>query len=142
MQCQIARSRLQDFLEGMLPSRQAVELRQHLASCRKCQAEYESWQSLWTELTGLAPSAEAPDLMLRILPRLGRHSCLPRGLVALFALASLGTFGGLLSWADGIETKQDLLSALLWTIAGVTCAVSIWLYVEHSHRGICDVNRT
>ncbi len=134
MQCQIARSRLQDLLEGRLPDHQALDLRQHLTSCRGCQAEYESWRSLWTALTDLAPSAAAPDLMLRILPRLGRHSYLPRGLVALFALASLGTFGGLLSWADGIETKQDLLSALLWTIAGVACAVSIWLYVGRSHQ--------
>ena len=141
MQCQVARSRLQDLLEGRLPDHQALDLRQHLASCRRCQAEYESWQNLWTALTDLAPSAMAPDLILRILPRLGRQSCLPRGLVALFALASLGTFGGLLSWADGLETKQDLLSALLWTIAGVTCAVSIWLFVGRPHRGICDVDR-
>ena len=141
MQCQIARPRLQDLIEGRLPEHQTTDLRQHLAACRKCQAEYESWQNLWAALTGLAPSATVPDLMLRILPRLGRHGNLPRGLVALFALASLGTFGGSLSWADGLEAKQDLLSALLWTIAGVTCAVSVWLFVEHSHRGICDVNR-
>lgn len=141
MQCQIARSRLQDLIEGRLPDHQAADLQQHLAACRNCLAEYESWQNLWTALRGLALSATAPDLMLRILPRLGRYSNLPRGLVALFTLASMGTFGGLLSWAEGLETKQDLLSAVLWTIAGVTCAVSIWLYVGHSHRDICDVNR-
>lgn len=135
MHCHVARAQLQDLLEEKLPAHTVTELRLHLASCRSCQAELESWQELWSDLSGHAPCKNAPNLELRIMPALNPVPDLPKGLVFLFALASLGTMTGLLAWAEGLEPKQDLLSAFLWTVAGVVFVISIWLAVERSHQG-------
>ena len=134
MRCDLVRANLQDLMEKRLPAPKAAEIRLHLATCGDCAAELESWQNLWSSLAGLAPCRTAPDLAHGILADLGQASDLPRGLVLLFTLASLGTFGGLSVWVEGLQIERSLVSACFWAIAGAVSVLSIWFAVERSHQ--------
>lgn len=85
-------------------------------------------------LDGLAPAPAVPDLEAAILGSLEQDLALPKGLILLFALASLGTLWCLLAMAEGLAPVSEILSALFWTIAGAAGVLSVWFAVERSQE--------
>lgn len=134
MQCEMIGDRLQDLLEGRLPPELSAEVRSHLDTCPACQADLMSWRDLWSALDGLAPCRIPPNLELRIVPALGTQPVLPRGLIAMFVLAGMGTLAGLTGWIDELGFGADLLSALLWTAAGAAAVGLVGLVMEERLR--------
>lgn len=129
MLCQEIRARLQDLIEDRLPDEAARAIRSHLDSCHPCHREYQDWLELWRGLSGLAPCECAPDLWPAIVPRLQGREEWPRRLVAVFVLAGLASLASLSPWIGRIRTDGRLLSACLWTIAGIIIVVSVWMAV-------------
>lgn len=142
MRCQVVRRNLQDLLEERLPARTAVEIRRHLSVCPACGGELSAWRHLWAQLDGLAPSQTAPDLEASIMALLDYDLALPKGLIFLFALASLGALGCLLPLAEGVPPIPGLLSAFFWTIAGAAGVLSVWYAVGRAvEAGKHDIAR-
>jgi anti-sigma factor RsiW len=48
-----AGDRLQDFVEGILPARQAARIRTHLESCPACATDADAWRATFARLGGL-----------------------------------------------------------------------------------------
>ena len=58
---------LQAFLEGDLPQREGASVEEHLGSCALCSSEAEVWQSLFTELSSLAPVSPREGFQDRVM---------------------------------------------------------------------------
>jgi anti-sigma factor RsiW len=135
MRCQIARLHCQDFLEGRLNMTRTRDFQDHLASCPGCDAELTPWRELWTDLRGLAPSSATPNLEPFIAAALrGSLLGIPKGLIMLFALASLGTFSGMLLSSGDLASGRSLISACLWSVAGISAVCTIWCAVGYNCR--------
>ena len=63
--------RLQDFVEGVLPSATAARVRVHLQGCDPCRTEVEEWRTLFASLgtlPGLQPGPSFADRVMGSLP--------------------------------------------------------------------------
>ena len=70
MTCEQARARLGELVDGELPAELATELREHVAGCPDCRAEYESLERLAAALARPPKAAVPPDLWQAIERRL------------------------------------------------------------------------
>lgn len=110
--------RLQDFLDGELPPGEAVAFRAHLAGCRECAAEAESFRSLIATLERAPLLAPRPELTGRILERVLPSRARRRRLVALgwgYAAALTACVGTVALWAlrPGGSEQLEMLSGQL-----------------------------
>jgi anti-sigma factor RsiW len=60
-------TRLQDFVEGVLPGRQAARVQLHLDDCRSCSAEAHQWRGVLASLQGLERFAPAEGFAARVM---------------------------------------------------------------------------
>jgi len=63
--------RLQDFVEGALPTATAARIRVHLQGCDPCRTEVEEWRTLFASLgtlPGLQPGPSFADRVMGALP--------------------------------------------------------------------------
>jgi hypothetical protein len=66
MNCHEARRCLPGYIDGAIPARQHVRLREHLDSCESCRQELEEYRLLAAHLANVEPVAAPADLALRI----------------------------------------------------------------------------
>lgn len=59
--------RLQDWVEGMLPTRQAARVRTHLEDCSSCSSRADAWRTVLGGLNGLERFAPAEDFAARVM---------------------------------------------------------------------------
>ena len=59
--------RLQDFVEGLLPARQAARVQTHLDDCGTCSKEVVAWRSVLARLDGLEHFGPAEDFAARVM---------------------------------------------------------------------------
>ena len=112
--------RLQDYVEGLLPTRQMAKASAHLGACAACRSEEEQWRGLIQSIETLpvmAPSSAFSGEVMRQV-RIGR---LARPVAARSAHGrALAWVGGLVprtqrAWAviSGIALTPIMISALL-----------------------------
>jgi anti-sigma factor RsiW len=112
-------SRIQDFLDGLLPPGETVGFRAHLAVCPRCAAEVESYRSLIAALEREPLEVPRPELRGRILAHVLPSRVRRRRLVALglgYAAGLVVTGAGVASWMLGAGGAAALgsLPAWLW----------------------------
>ena len=66
----VAGERLQDLLDGSLPTRRLARVHAHLDDCAACAGELEAWRSVYARLAGLEGFAPAPGFAERVMVRL------------------------------------------------------------------------
>lgn len=120
-------TRIQDFLDGDLPSEQAVAFRAHLAACPGCAAEAESFRRLIATLEREPLEIPRPELTERILGHVLPSRVRRRRLAAL----GLGYAAGLVVTGAGVA---------LWMLraggGGVFAALPAWLWRHLLRAGL------
>lgn len=64
--------RIQEWLDGLLPSGESVRVQAHLDVCPRCRAEAEGWQALIADLSALPALAPGEGFRGRVLDAVGR----------------------------------------------------------------------
>jgi anti-sigma factor RsiW len=110
--------RLQDFLDGELPTGEVVAFRAHLAVCQDCAADLASFQSLIATLERVPLLAPRPELTGRILDRVLPSRARRRRLAVLgwsYAGALSACAGAVALWAlqPGGNAQVETLSGQL-----------------------------
>ena len=120
--------RLQDFIEGVLPQRQAARVQIHLDDCGTCSKEVLAWRSMMGSLDGLERFAPAEGFAARVLSDIRVPSPVPAQAPAreilVAARKALAWTGRLLpqtreAWAALAEvavTPMATLGLLLYTV--------------------------
>jgi len=126
--------RLQDFVEGVLPTAKAARVRVHLQACAPCRTEVEEWRTLFASLgtlQGLQPGPSFADRVMGALPPGGMEGSLltpstapspsragfPDRLAARIRVLVLGT-GRIRALAGAAVAAPAALAALvLWFVA-------------------------
>ena len=118
--------RIQDYLDGILPTAEAAGAMGHLAACEPCQEEARGWEGLFGSLAALGRLAPAPGFAERVMARVR----IPAPLPAPWAIA--GT--RVLEWGRGFlpQTRHG------WAVAGgiasaptITMAALVYLVFSH-----------
>ncbi|HKJ93553.1 MAG TPA: zf-HC2 domain-containing protein [Longimicrobiales bacterium] len=141
--------RLQALAEQSLDEAERVSVQSHVASCERCQAELEEWQSLFTMLAALPQQAPSAGFAQRVMAGVVVHQPWPvrvgallRRLVpettagwatatAVLALPVLACTG-LLTWLmsqPGV-TAQGLWLILANGVSSATGAAGSWLWSQ------------
>ncbi len=118
--------RIQDYLDGALPRREATRTAQHLAACEPCQEELGGWQGLFGTLKALGHLSPAPGFARRVMAGVR----IPAPLPAPWVMAG----NRILGWARGFLPQ----SRKGWAVAGgIASAPTITLvalfYLVFSH---------
>ena len=109
--------RFQDLLDGELPAGEALEIREHAASCEACAAELALYRSLYHSLERLPEWDPGPAFTARVMERVLPSRVRRRWLRALgFGYASLSalTVGAAIFFAT-----QPAARALVETLSAV-----------------------
>lgn len=117
---------LQDYVEGILPRRQAAGAGVHLAACDDCRNEMKGWERLFGSIAALGRFAPAAGFAERVMARVR----LPAPAPALWAEVGGRVWG----WARGFlpQTRRG------WAIAGgiasaPTISMAALLFLVFSH---------
>lgn len=119
-----APAHVQDFLEGILPARQAARVRSHLDGCGVCAAEAASWQTVLTRLDGLERLAPSGGFADRVMAEVRVPAPAPAAQKAPEWRRALAALGRLVpntrkAWAalSGVAvTPVVTLGLVLWSV--------------------------
>jgi len=117
---------LQDYVEGVLPTRRAAKAQAHLAACQPCQTEVKGWERLFGSLAALDRFAPANGFAQRVMAQVR----IPVPMPAPWVQAG----SRVLVWARGFlpQTRRG------WAVAGgiasaPTISMAALLYLVFSH---------
>lgn len=117
--------RLQDFIERLLPARQAARVRTHLDACPACAAEAASWRTTFTYLQELERFAPSESFATRVMAGVR---------VSAPAPARVPEWTRALRWVRGLvpQTRQAwaAVSGVALTPA-VTVGLVLWTVFSH-----------
>jgi anti-sigma factor RsiW len=91
-----ADERLQDFLDGSLPSRQLARIASHVRGCAACTAEVEAWQAIFAGVGSLEAFAPTKDFAARVMAQVR----VPDAAATVAPAAERAPVGAGLRWPD------------------------------------------
>ncbi len=117
--------RLQDYVEGLLPTRHAARVRTHLGHCATCAAQAEAWRATFAHLGRLGRFAPADGFAARVMAGVR---------VPVPAPARVPEWKRALRWVRGLvpQTRQAwaTVSGVALTPA-ITAGLVLWSVCSH-----------
>lgn len=117
--------RLQDFVDGTLPVRQAARVRTHLEGCPGCSGQAAAWRAAFAHLDGLEPLALSDGFAARVMAQVRIPAPAP---------ARVPEWRRALAWVGGLvpQTRQAwaAISGVALTPA-VTLGLVFWTLFSH-----------
>ena len=126
--------RIQDFVEGLLPARQAARTRRHIEDCKACAREAEEWRGLMGSLSALPHRAPGEAFAERVMASVRVRAPVP---VAAPAARLAPIWARALAFAGGLVPRTRKAWAALSGVA-VTPAATLGLvfYAIFSHSAL------
>lgn len=126
----LAGQRLQDFVEGLLPARQAARIETHVDACFTCGRRVREWRAVFRRLDGLGRFAPADGFTERVIAAVRIHDRAPAAPAVVGAPA----------WSRALAAARSLLprTRRAWAaVSGVAVSPAVTaglaLYVVFSH---------